>query len=364
MRFLCSLLISTPMIAGMSGCAALQPDGPASGTAPVPPPNGANLRWIDAAELHLEGKGWHEPGRPFTRLPARAEGSVTDLVWQLSRNTAGLAVRFYTDSPEIHARWSGGGAMNHMAASGVSGLDLYKRDEGGEWVFAGVGRPDPGPTECLLASNPGGGEQEWLLFLPLYQDVSFLEIGLSPGASFRQPESVGKPLVFYGTSIVQGGCASRTGMAHAAILRRWLDREVVNLGFSGSARMEPVMAELVGEIDAAVYVLDCLPNMTDELVEENLEPFIRRLRELRPGVPVILVEHLRPDLAASRNAALRQLYDQLISEGETGLFYVQGAELLRGREEGTVDGTHPTDLGFLRIAEALEGPLREALTGR
>ena len=363
MRLLCTLLLSAPFFAA-PGCVRFAPESFPAGPAQEDPSAGSTLRWLDAAELHLEGKGWHEPARPFTRLPARAEGEVSDLVWRLSHNTAGLAVRFHTDAPEIHARWSGGGAMNHMAASGVSGLDLYRRNANGEWTFAGVGRPDPETTEQLLASNASGEEREYLLFLPLYQNVTLLEIGIAPDASFSQPAPEGKPIVFYGTSIVQGGCASRTGMAHAAILRRWLDREVINLGFSGAARMEPVMAELLGELDAAVYVLDCLPNMTDELVEENLERFVRRLRELRPGVPVILVEHLKPELATSRNAALHDLYTRLVEEGEPALHYVEGSELLRGREEGTVDGIHPTDLGFLRMAEAMERPLREALTAQ
>src|SRR5690606_15666050 len=125
-------------------------------------------------------------------------------------------------------------------ATGVSGLDLYRR-EGGKWEFAAVGIPQDGETTRTLVTNPGDTLHEYLLFLPLYSAVDYLEVGVNAGATFTPlaPPEGEKPIVMYGSSIVQGGCASRTGMAHPAILRRWLDREVVNLGFSGSAKMEP-----------------------------------------------------------------------------------------------------------------------------
>lgn len=323
------------------------------------------LRWIDAATLRLEGRGWTEPDRPFERLPARAEGQATDLVWTLSHHTAGLAVPFVTDAPTIRARWSGGGAMNHMAATGVSGLDLYAQNEDGSWTFAGVGRPssDEGPTTSTLASGLAGDQANYLLFLPLYQKVDFLEIGIPKSAAFRQPpRDPGPPMLFYGTSITQGGCASRTGMAYPAILRRWLNRESINLGFSGAGKMEPVMAELLAELDASVYVIDCLPNLTTPEMEERFAPFIRKLREQRPETAILIVEHLKPDRVGDRNEILQNIVEGLRSEGLDRLYYLEGERLLAGREEGTVDGIHPTDLGFLRMAEAMEAPLRTILS--
>jgi lysophospholipase L1-like esterase len=319
-----------------------------------------DIEWRDAAVMFMEGRGWTEPGRAFHRLPARAEGKVTDAVWGLEKNTAGLAVPFITDSPSVHVRWSGGGAMPHMPATGMSGVDLYERQPDG-WRFVANGRPKDGETTRTLTSAVTA-RTEYLLYLPLYQKVDYLEIGVEKGATFSQPiQSDRKPIIFYGTSIVQGGCASRPGMAHVAIIGRQLDWPVMNLGFSGSARMEPAMADLVGELDAAVYVLDCLPNMTDDLIPDRVEAFIRRLRELRPDTPIIMVEHLKPEKVLDRNARYQELYRKLTAEGMVGLHLLPGETLLAGKEEGTVDGTHPTDLGFYFMAEAHLPILRKIL---
>ncbi len=253
----------------------------------------SDLLWYDAKRLVVEGKGWDDTENFYERLPARAESQVPEAVWTLSKRAAGLAVRFSTDSKKIAAIWDGGGAMNHMAATGNSGLDLYAR-RGDRWVFCGVGRPKLQRTTANLATNLPGKLSEYLLYLPLYCGVSELRIGIESEARMvaprPRPADRAKPLVFYGTSITQGGCASRTGMCHPAILGRWFDREVLNLGFSGAGKMEPELARLLGELDAAVFVLECLPNMTTDMVRERVQPFVKILREARPATPILLVE--------------------------------------------------------------------------
>ena len=182
------------------------------------------------------------------------------------------------------------------------------------------------------------------------------------------PES--GPLVFYGTSLTQGGCASRPGMAHPAILGRWLERPVLNLGFSGNGRMEPALAELLAELDPAAYVLECLPNLTPEEAEARVEPFVAHLRAARPATPIVLVESITYQNAylvtalrekvERQNRHLRGLYERL-APGDPRLFYIPGAPLLGEDCEGTVDGVHATDLGFMRIAEGMVEGLRQAL---
>ena len=328
------------------------------------------IAWVEASDLYVEGRGWEDTDRFWNRLPSHAEGVVPGPVWDLSRHTAGMAVRFASDAQTIRALWSGGGAMNHMAASGVSGLDLYRRNAQGGWDFCSVGRPLEGETTVTLVpphgwipSPPAGTMVEYLLFLPLYQGVTRLELGFNEGATVFLPPAQDRqsPIVFYGTSITQGGCASRTGMAHPAILRRWLDREVINLGFSGMGKMEPELAHLMAELDPAIYVIDCLPNMTDENVSERVAPFVRILREARPTTPILLVEDARD---IPRNDILRGVYQGLLAEGVKELYLLPGAKLMAGREEGTVDGIHPTDLGFLRMAETFEPALKKLLVGR
>lgn len=324
----------------------------------------ASLLWVDARTLTIEGRGWSDGlGAAYERLPLEAQDAVPPQVWALSKNTAGIAVRFITDSARIAARWDGGAAMNHMAATGNSGLDLYRRTGAG-WEFCGVGRPDAERTTRVIATALPSTPTEYLLYLPLYHAVTLLEIGVDRGAKLvaapdRPAER--KPIVFYGTSITQGGCASRAGMCHPAILGRWLDREVINLGFSGAGKMEPAMAELLGELDPAVYVLECLPNMTPDMVRERVQPFVRFLRASHHWTPIILVENpYNPD-SNPGNVALRDAFALLQAEGADPLYLLPGAGQLAGRENGTVDGVHPTDLGFLRMAEAYQPLLARVL---
>jgi len=347
----------------------------------TPQPAGADdaqeIAWYDASELAVEGKGWTDTAEFWQRLPARAKGVVRPEVWNLSIHTAGLCVRFVTDSPRISARWtvtSANLAMAHMPATGVSGLDLYVRHED-QWRWVGAGRPGSSASpEALLVDNIPAGTHEYMLYLPLYNGVKSLELGVPRTAKMFKPASRQvKPIVVYGTSICQGGCASRPGMAHIAVLGRRLDRPMINLGFSGNGKMEPELAELLAELDPAVYVLDCLPNMTAEMVAERLEPFVRRLRQARPHTPVVLVEQAphqagrflpsRHEVVETKNAELRKAYDRLTAGNVAHLTLVPGDRLLGVDDDATVDGTHPTDLGFERMAGVLE-PVLRGLAGR
>lgn len=320
-------------------------------------------QWRDARDLSIEGRGWADTEGAYRRLPGRAKSSVPSMVWDLSKHTAGLCVRFVTDSTRIGATWDGGGAMNHMAATGNSGLDLYRRT-GDEWRFCGVGRPQTSTTTATVARNLPAEPTEYLLYLPLYNDVTNLQIGIEPMANIKPaPPRPAKPIVFYGTSITQGGCASRAGMCHPAILGRWLDREVINLGFSGSGKMEPQLADLIGELDPALFVLECLPNMTTEMVRQRVVPFVGMLRKARPDTPILLVESPLKPLHNEGNEALRQVYAELKAGKVAKLHYLPGEQQLSGAENGTVDGVHPTDLGFYRMAVCYKPVLRQVLSG-
>ncbi len=334
--------------------------------------------WFDARLLPIEGQGWNQLAAPYDRLPAKAEKTVRPAVWNLSRHSAGLAVRFLSDATTISARWTVTNkrlAMNHMPATSVSGLDLYVRQPSGGWHWLGVGRPKgQTTTQRLVAELSSGSLREFLLYLPLYNGVSSLEIGIPSGSKLAPPPARPahkKPIVFYGTSIVQGGCASRPGMTHSAILGRKFDWPILNLGFSGNGKMEPELAELLAEIDAAVYVLDCLPNMSADEVKQRTEPFVRIVRRHRPDAPILLVEER--SLASSavlpgqrrghatKNGIYRQAWEQMFWEGGQSLHYLEGANLLGEDGEATVDSSHPTDLGFLRQAQAMEASLRYCL---
>ena len=332
-------------------------------------------RWRDARELALEGKGWNDTKDFYDRLPARAEKNVRPPVWNLSRDSAGMCVRFVTDASAISARWTlrkESLAMPHMPASGVSGVDLYVRDKG-KWQWLGSGRPDKFPTnERVLVKDLRHERREFILYFPLYNGVSEVQIGVSAEAKFESARAGdNKPIAFYGTSILQGGCVSRPGMAYPAILGRRFNWPAINLGFSGNALSEPEIAKLLAELDPAVYVLDPLPNMGAEYVRERSQNFIQTLRKAHPKTPIVLVENVKyPDgqfveprrkRYSEANAELKKIYERLVRAGDKKLFYVAAKNLYGLDGEATVDGAHPTDLGFMRMADAIEPTLRRAL---
>lgn len=332
------------------------------------------LAWYDVRDWGVEGRGWSQTARYFDRLPAKAEGVVRKAVWDLSRHSSGMAVRFETDAREISVRYtlmSASLAMPHMPATGVSGVDLYAQDSQGKWRWLEVSRPAAIKVKAKLGSGIEPGRRAYMMYLPLYNGVESLEIGLAEKAAFRPLVPRTRPIVFYGTSITHGGCASRPGMAYPAILGRRLDRPTINLGFSGNGRMEAEVGALLAELDPSIYVIDCLPNMAAPAVAERTEPLVRQLRKARPETPIVLVEDRsytnspllpsRREHHAANRAALRAAYDRLVAAGVKGLVYVPGENLLGDDGDACVDGSHPSDLGMFRMADILEPVLKPLL---
>ena len=320
------------------------------------------VQWHDVTQWGVEGRGWvdQERSKWFDRFPAKAEKTVTKSVWGLSRHSAGMMVRFKTDANAIHAKWKVTSArlgMAHMPPSGVSGLDLYARDTKGKWRWAAATRPSKQEMQATLLRGIKPGLREYALYLPLYNGTESLEVGVPEGAKFESlaPRKV-KPLIFYGTSITHGACASRPG---------------INIGFSGNGKMHAAVGDLMAEVDAAVYIIDCLPNMNAAAVNAHCVPLVKQLRKARPYTPIVLVEDRRfpnswlvPRAAKihdANHAALRKAYEQLKAAGVKHLHYLGGDALLGEDGEGPTDGSHPNDLGFIRQANAFEPVLRNAL---
>lgn len=365
---LCNTLVIVLLV---STCArGADPLGP---TLAVEGENG--VLFYDALKIGVEGKAFAETKSPYDRLPAKAEGVARTPVWNLSRDSAGMAVRFVSDAPAIHARWTvtkSNLAMPHMAATGVSGLDLYVRTDAGKWHWLAVGKPTAQTTTAQLIKDIPAGKREYLLYLPLYNGVSKLEIGIARGSNIWKAEPrATKPILFYGTSITHGACASRPGMCHPAILGRRFDREVINLGFSGNGTMDAELVPFLAQLDVAVYVIDCLPNMDAKAVATKAETFIREMRKAKPETPILLVEDRTYGdafLIASKNtrnlasrAEFKKVYEKLSTEGMKGLSYLEGANLLGEAGDDTVDSSHPSDLGFMRQADAMDKALRPLL---
>ncbi len=334
----------------------------------------ATLAWHDVRDWGVEGKGWpeSETEKYYDRLPLRAKGVVRDAVWNLSRHSAGMLTRFRTDATEIWVDYKVTSSrldMPHMPATGVSGVDLYADDERGHSRWLSVSRPSQQTTNAKLISGIVAGPRDFTAYLPLYNGTEYLKIGVPMGASF-EPISprTDKPILFYGTSITHGACASRPGMPHPAILGRRLGRPVINLGFSGNGRMEKEVGQFLCELDPAIYVIDCLPNMQGAEVAQRAEPLVRQLRAARPATPILLVEDRtyantpfipeRQNRHQASRQALRAAYDKLVAAGFEKLGYLEGEKLLGDDRDDTTDGSHPNDLGFYRHANAFEPALR------
>ena len=333
--------------------------------------------WHDAADFPLYGQVSDSVLTRYERLPASFRNISRAPVWNLGRNSAGLAVRFRSDSPSVSVRWTSmfGNTMSHMAETGVRGVDLYILEDG-QWRFAGTGRPEGRTTDAVLVRNMDRADREYMLYLSLYDGVDSLYIGIPEDASISLPEVDlplrEHPVVMYGTSILQGGCASRPGMAHTNILGRMLGREVMNLGFSGNALLDYEIAGLMASVESpGAFVLDYVPNASADMIAEKGEKFFRILRDAHPDVPVIFVEdpefpHSRFDKAIRseverKNAAQKVLYEKLRKAGEKHVYYVSSEGMIGNDSEATVDGVHFTDLGMERYASHLYPVIRKAL---
>ena len=315
---------------------------------------------------------------PYDRLPISYKEKVREPVWDLSKASAGITVRFHSNSTSINLKWTvlNDFDMPHMAATGIKGIDLYTKYNN-KWRYvttagALVGLktyqnksiPADNINEYELIKNMTPEFREYKLFLPLYDGVTKLEVGIDSTASIEKasPSAV-KPIVFYGTSITQGGCASRPGMAHTNIISRKLDVDCINYGFSGNGRMETPIVELISEIDAHFYVIECMQNMNSEQVSERVRPLVDMIRSNHPYTPIVLVENMMYTTAfldqtiettlIQENEALKNEFDKIIKRGTPNIFYIKDNKDFLSDNEGTVDGVHLTDLGFLRYAEYL-----------
>ncbi|MGI6457068.1 MAG: SGNH/GDSL hydrolase family protein, partial [bacterium] len=236
-------------------------------------------------------------------------------------------------------------------------------------VYAGTAiNRETSETEHIFFQNAAPVKREYVLYLPLYNGVNIHAIGLNPEARIEKTQdfAIPKPVVYYGTSITQGGCASRAGMSYQAILSRQLNLDFVNQGFSGNGLGEKEVAELVAEIDASCFVLDFMANHKDrESLEEVYEPFVRYIRAKHPATPIVLLTriyttredsiHGGRELTEAKRDVIRQVAAKLIQEGDQNIHLVEGHDLLGPTEgDGLVDGFHPNDLGFQLMAERLE----------
>lgn len=312
-----------------------------------------------------------EIDKTYYRMPDRAKQSVRKDVWDLSRNSAGLAVYFSSDADQFKIRYvvTGGKAMSHMPATGVSGIDLYRVDGKGDTDRC-VGYWSFGDTVSYSIRNTvpdhhKGEPYDFRLYLPLYNTVEWLEIGIPEGAKLTfMPAEKEKPVVVYGTSIAQGACASRPGMCWTNIVQRELDMPLVNFGFSGNGRLEPEVLDFMNEIDSRLFILDCLPNLDTEKeadVEMLLRNAIEQLRK-KGDISILLVDHIgfsniatdsvRKINVAKLNRVNKRVFEDLKKRGVRNLHHL-AEEQMGLKQDDWVDDIHPSDLGMRKQADAV-----------
>lgn len=345
------------------------------------------IRWYNPEQAGfpvVQGQAFQGEQREgfYHRLPARAKDNIRNAVWKLGRNTAGESICFKTDSKNIRIRYKTllKKSMPHMPATGVTGVDLYTYDKDGNEVWISP-KYDYKEYNTYTYSNidPLNVQDDfkkYTLFLPLYNEVESLEIGVTEGSQFCFEELPDiRPIVAYGTSICQGACASRPAMAWTNILQRRLGRPVVNLGFSGNCMHESEMIDLIADIDAEIYILDGMPNLyklVGTSLQDTLVRAVQRLRIRRPDTPIVLVDHSGyPNAVVTKTAKRNQdhslksmeaAYKQLVREGVKGLYRLRYEEIGM-KAEMFVEGIHMSDYGMTTYANAYEPLLREILGG-
>jgi lysophospholipase L1-like esterase len=329
------------------------------------------LKYQSADAFPLYGKISEQTETRYERLPAALRTISRPPLWNLGKNTAGLFLRFRTNSTTIGLKWTlyENRIMSHMALTGIKGFDLYCF-ENGAWHFVNSAQPAANAMDnaATVISHMDNSEKEMMLYFPLYDGVTVLQIGVDSAATLAPPAlpvpTREKPVICYGTSILQGGCASRPGMAHTNILSRRFNREFINLGFSGNGQLDYEIAELVAAREAALIILDFVPNASVQQMQEKMEKFYNLIREKQPHTPILFVEDprfpsgkynrvLQREVEA-KNKTVREIFDRLKAKGDANIEFISSAPMIGADGEATVDGIHFTDLGFMRYADYLE----------
>ena len=332
-----------------------------------------SLKYYDGQSFTIIGKYHSE--KNYARFPKEYENKLREDVWGLGQHSAGISIRFRTNATEINVRWTllEDNNMDHMAFTGIKGVDLYAYVDN-HWKYVNTARVKGKVNEFTLVKTGDVISREYLLNLPLYDGVDSLSIGVNSSAEITPPSEkylvAKKPVVYYGSSIAQGGCASRPGMAFTNILARTMDRSFINMGFSGSGTFDIPVGEAMSEIDAALYVIDCNPNTKTELIYERAVDLVKLLKQKRPEIPVLLVEAFyyvsgfgdpKKSDNEKKNVELHRAFNTLKESGIKNIYYKKGDGLIGDDDEGTVDGVHPNDLGMMRMAEALEPAIEKII---
>lgn len=326
-----------------------------------------DLRLHDVRNEPFDIYGLYNPKNEpsFKRMPDEVAKATSESVAILAKNTAGGRVRFTTDSPYIAVKavMPAITRFPHMPLAGTSGFDLYI-DKGGKGTYKGTFMPLYNMTDGYesIIDFPGRETRGVTIHFPLYSDVSALYIGLQDGAALGHGAqySYNKPILYYGSSITQGGCASRPGNCYQNIISAKLNCDHINLGFSGSAKAEDAIVNYIASLDFNIFVCDYDHNApTAEHLAATHEKMFLKIRQTHPNTPVIFMS--KPDFdnnieqSILRRDIIHKTFIDAKSRGDKNVYFIDGERLFMSgnRDACTVDGTHPNDAGFVRMAEVV-----------
>lgn len=330
------------------------------------------LEWVDGTSLPLESKGFANTPQPYARIATDLLPLCPMGIRHMAEQSTGHYFLFNTDSNKLAVEWvlrEKAGRDPYIPPQGMYGVDIYDHVNG-SWRFVRNGRLSDlsDPTNRVCVSMPGQGLRPVLVYLPTRGNVRSIRIGLQKGAKLerhRHRSGIVRPVVHYGTSIVHGGCASRPGLCFTSIVGREVDAPYVNLGFSGCACLEPEMADVLSRIDASLYLVDPIWNCNPKIVRERLEPFLRRLHQARPNVPILVCEGGEPSgVRHPSNTAMKEIYDRLVAEGSSlsaRLRYLSAEGMLQTDGESTHDYCHPNDYGSIQMGKVFSKAVGDIL---
>lgn len=299
----------------------------------------------------------------FRRLPENVAESISEGIAFLHTNTAGGRVRFKTSSSYIAviSKMSGVSKMPHFALTGSSGFDMYVKEKDGE-VYRGTFLPPYDIEDGYESIIEFESEEvrEITINFPLYSDVRELHIGISKNAELTEADDyiTGRLIVYYGSSITQGGCASRPGNSYQSIISRRFDCDYINLGFSGSAKGEKEIADYIKSLDMSLFIYDYDHNApTEQYLSDTHERMFKTIRAVKPNLPIIIMSRPKFYLdkyEEERLSIIEATYRNAVDSGDENVYFISGSELMRlAKSDGTVDNVHPNDFGFASMAQAL-----------
>lgn len=329
--------------------------------------------YTNANTLYISGKPFNTVN-PYQRVDTVKYPAMPAPVKRLLTHSTGLAICFTTNSPSIAAKWCVNKPLTYsnMTTINSQGLNLYVQ-KNGRWQFAGVAKPDKNKcSQYTIVENMEKDENKFLLYLPTYNELNSLEIGVEKGSTLKSLTDVFKKrIAVYGSSITQGASASRSGLAYPAILSRHLGYDFINIGMSGSAKMEPAVVAMVNDVEADAYLLDCIPNSSVQQIKDRTLDMVMAIQKAHPGKPIILLNSIDREqgfidikmgnMVLAQNTAADSVAHVLLKNQTKDFYFINVKGFLGDDHEGTTDYIHPNDLGGYRFVKKLEPQIANIL---